>query len=149
MPVTKRIKALQDIQDNSDGKRRKLESKNHLKPCMTSNKPQTSKTANNEEVEQCLEIKCTEQIRILVSRQDHTKMVAFIMKKDDKMKRIFNRYASLVGVEASALRFLYDGYRVNEMDTPNDLHIENDNVLEVYKLEHEGEKCYFKLLSPL
>ena len=149
MPVTKRIKALQNIQDNSDGKCKKLELKDHLKPRVTSNKPQTSKTANNEDVEQCLEIKCTEKIRILVSRQDHTKMVAFIIKKDNKMKRIFNRYASLVGVEASALRFLFDGYRVNENDTPNDLHIENDNVLEVYKLEHEGEKCHFKLLSSM
>ena len=64
MPVTKRIKALQNIQDNSDGKRKKLELKDHLKPRVTSNKPQTSKTANNEDVEQCLEIKCTEKIRI-------------------------------------------------------------------------------------
>ena len=149
MPLTKRIKALQNIQDNSDGKRRKLEPKDHLKPCVTSNKPQSSKTSNKGDIEQSLEKDYKEQIRILVSRQDHTKMVAFIMKKDNQMKKIFNRYASLVGVEASSLRFLYDGYRVNEMDTPNDLHIENDNVLEVYKLEYEGEKCYFKLLSSM
>ena len=150
MPVSKRKIALQSIQDVSDCKLKNIKCDDQLNPLHNSNRRHTSQNSSlksNKTEEKPLETKSKEQIKIIVSRQDHTKMVAFIMRKDDQMKRIFNRYASLVGVNASCLRFLYDGYRIDEMDTPKDLNIENDNIIEVYRLELEGGKCYFKLLS--
>ena len=84
------------------------------------------------------------KMRILVARQDDSKMTAFVMKKEDRMKKLFKRYSLLIGVEASSLRFLFDGYKVKHMDTPTSLQMKNNDILEVYQLVFKHGKCYFK-----
>jgi hypothetical protein len=84
------------------------------------------------------------RMRVLVARQDDSKMTAFVMKKEDPMRKLFKRYSILVGVEASCLRFLFDGYKVKHVDTPTTLQMKNNDILEVYQLESNGGKCYFK-----
>ena len=89
----------------------------------------------------------TDKIRIIVARQDDSKMTAFVMKRRDSMNKIFEKYSVLVGVQSSSLRFLYDGYKVDDMDTPNTLQMQDNDIIEVYKLACSKGKCYFKLLS--
>ena len=88
-----------------------------------------------------------QKIRVIVSRQDNSKMVAFMMRKSDPMKKVFDRYSNLIGIQPSSLRFLFDGYTVNHSDTPNSLKMEDSDVMEAYRLAFSGEKCHFKLLS--
>lgn len=154
MPVRKRIMAVQNIEEKFRAKSRKVGSVHNSSSNRVSNGQQSPKISplkriglEKFEKEQMIATHSKELIKIIVCRQDHTKMVAFIMKKDERMQKLFERYASLVGVQASCLRFLLDGYRVNAMDTPRDLNIENDDVMEAYKLVLDGEKRYFKLLS--
>jgi len=91
---------------------------------------------------------CTiEKLRIVVARQDHSKMTAFVMKRTDPMKKLIKRYSVLIGVQASCLRFLFDGYKINDADTPYILQMKDNDIIEVYKLAFNGGKCHFKLLS--
>ena len=91
---------------------------------------------------------CTvEKIRIIVSRQDHNKKVAFIMRKKTPMKLFMRRYSKYIGVPAPCIRFLFDGYKINDLDTPNSLQMKQNDVLEAYQLAFDGGKCYFKSLS--
>ena len=99
-----------------------------------------SEPLQNETQESC----STTKLRILVARQDDSKMTAFLMKKEDPMEKLFRRYSMLVGVDTSHLRFLFDGYKVNDEDTPTILEMKNNDVLEVYQLAYNDGKCYFK-----
>ena len=87
------------------------------------------------------------KLRIIVARQDYSKMVAFVMKRTDPMEKLIKRYSLLFGVQASCLRFLFDGYKINDPDTPNTLQMKDNDIIEVYKLAFNGGKCQFKLLS--
>eukprot|EP01034_Spumella_vulgaris_P036196 gene36196-44647_t len=61
----------------------------------------------------------------------------FKVKKGTEMSKIFNAYAGRRGVAATALRFMFDGKRVKETDTPKMLEMEEDDQLEAY-LEQLG-----------
>ena len=146
MPLTKRIMTIQNTRDNLSSNQRKNNSDDNLR--------QTFKNSPHKNIDQRKTVRkqisgtsSKEQVKILVSRQDHTKLVAFIMKKDVQMQKLFKRYASLVGVQASSLRFLFDGYKINGIDTPRNIEIEDDSIIEVYQMKLDGGKCYFKLLS--
>ncbi|VDN21625.1 unnamed protein product [Gongylonema pulchrum] len=49
-------------------------------------------------------------------------------------------YAERVGVAVGSLRFLFDGRRINDDDTPKTLEMEEDDVIEVYQ-EQVGGIC--------
>ena len=154
MPVTKRIMTIRNTRDNLSSNTRKTNSDDNLNSHHHSNEGQSFKKSPRKIIEQrkterkqILGSSSKEQVKIIVSRQDHTKMVAFIMKRDDQMQKLFKRYASIVGVQASSLRFLFDGNKINGVDTPRNIEIEDDNIIEVYQMESNGGKCYFKLLS--
>lgn len=42
------------------------------------------------------------------------------------------------GVPVTSLRFLFDGRRINDTDTPKQLEMENDDVIEVYQEQSGG-----------
>lgn len=43
------------------------------------------------------------------------------------------------GVPMTSLRFLFDGRRINDTDTPKQLEMENDDVIEVYQEQSGGQ----------
>ena len=53
-----------------------------------------------------------------------------------------NKYLFLlserVGVPVSSLRFLFDGRRINDDETPKALEMEQDDVIEVYQEQTGG-----------
>ena len=59
-----------------------------------------------------------------------------LMKNADHMCVCF--VFCLQGVPVSSLRFLFDGRRINDTDTPKQLEMENDDVIEVYQEQSGG-----------
>lgn len=54
----------------------------------------------------------------------------FKIKKGTKMSKVFSAFAKRKGVQASSLRFLMDGDRVKEDDTPLSLELEDQDMLD-------------------
>jgi len=61
----------------------------------------------------------------------------FKIKKGTKMSKVFDAFAKRKGVQASSLRFLMDGDRVKEDDTPMSLELEDQDMLDCM-LEQTG-----------
>eukprot|EP00752_Nemacystus_decipiens_P011301 g10043.t1 len=61
----------------------------------------------------------------------------FKVKKTTRMEKVFNTYATRKGVQVQALRFLLDGQRVNENDTPTSLELEDQDQIDCM-LEQQG-----------
>ena len=54
------------------------------------------------------------------------------------MSKIKKSYSERVGVPISSLRFLFDGKRINDTDTPKQLGMEEDDTIEVYQEQQGG-----------
>ncbi|CAK5040991.1 unnamed protein product [Meloidogyne enterolobii] len=80
-----------------------------------------------------------EYIKIKVVGQDSNE-VHFRVKFGTSMGKLKKAYAERTGVAVNALRFLFDGRRVNDDDTPKSLEMEEDDVIEVYQ-EQLGGMC--------
>ena len=63
--------------------------------------------------------------------------VHFRMKQTTQMEKLKKSYSERVGVPITSLRFLYDGRRINDDETPKALEVKDDDVIEVY-LEQTG-----------
>ncbi|KAF8706661.1 Ubiquitin-like protein, partial [Rhizoctonia solani] len=59
------------------------------------------------------------------------KEVYFKIKRNTKLKKLQGAYASKVGKDVNTFRFLYDGNRINDEDTPASLDMENDDTIDV------------------
>ncbi|KAF7636044.1 Small ubiquitin-related modifier [Meloidogyne graminicola] len=81
-----------------------------------------------------------EYIKIKVVGQDSNE-VHFRVKFGTSMGKLKKAYAERTGVAVNTLRFLFDGRRVNDEDTPKSLEMEEDDVIEVYQ-EQLGGGCY-------
>ncbi|CAP30915.1 Protein CBG11828 [Caenorhabditis briggsae] len=54
------------------------------------------------------------------------------------MAKVKKSYADRAGGSINSLRFLFDGRRINDEDTPKTLEIEDDDVIEVYQEQQGG-----------
>jgi small ubiquitin-related modifier len=54
------------------------------------------------------------------------------------MMKLKKSYADRTGVSIASLRFLFDGRRINDEDTPKSLGMEDDDVIEVYQEQLGG-----------
>ncbi|KAG5180824.1 ubiquitin-related domain-containing protein [Tribonema minus] len=61
----------------------------------------------------------------------------FKVKKTTRMEKVFSTYAQRKGVQASALRFLLDGDRVDPNQTPGELDLEDQDMIDCM-LEQQG-----------
>ena len=59
-----------------------------------------------------------------------------------QMGKLKKSYSERVGVPISSLRFLFDGRRINDDETPKALEMEQDDVIEVYQEQTGGLKSY-------
>ncbi len=71
-------------------------------------------------------------IKLKVVGQDSNE-VHFRVKMTTQMGKLKKSYAERIGVQASSLRFLFDGRRINDDDNPKTMEMENDDVIEVYQ----------------
>uniref|UniRef100_A0A915ENB8 Small ubiquitin-related modifier n=1 Tax=Ditylenchus dipsaci TaxID=166011 RepID=A0A915ENB8_9BILA len=78
-----------------------------------------------------------EYIKLKVVGQDSNE-VHFRVKFGTSMGKLKKSYAERTGVSVNALRFLFDGRRINDEDTPKSLEMEEDDVIEVYQEQVGG-----------
>ena len=81
-----------------------------------------------------------EYIKLKVVGQDSNE-VHFRVKYGTSMGKLMKSYADRTGVAVNTLRFLFDGRRINNEDTPKSLEMEEDDVIEVYQEQVGGFKC--------
>merc|ERR1712172_25303 len=89
----------------------------------------------------------TDYIKLKVVGQDSNE-IHFRVKFSTNMGKLKKSYAERVGVAVSTLRFLFDGRRINDDETPKVLEMEQDDVIEVYQEQTGGvadEGDYIKL----
>merc|ERR1712045_887022 len=79
----------------------------------------------------------TEYIKLKVVGQD-SNGIHFRVKQTTQMGKLKKSYAERVGVPITSLRFLFDGRRINDDETPKALEMEQDDVIEVYQEQTGG-----------
>merc|ERR1711997_96415 len=79
----------------------------------------------------------TEYIKLKVVGQDSNE-IHFRVKQTTQMGKLKKSYAERVGVPITSLRFLFDGRRINDDETPKALEMEQDDVIEVYQEQTGG-----------
>ncbi|KAH9943607.1 ubiquitin-like protein [Amylocystis lapponica] len=57
--------------------------------------------------------------------------VFFKIKRNTKLSKLQGAYANKVGKDVSSIRFLYDGNRINDDDTPASLDMEDNDTIDV------------------
>ncbi|KAK0200145.1 ubiquitin-like protein [Desarmillaria ectypa] len=57
--------------------------------------------------------------------------VFFKIKRSTKLSKLQGAYASKVGKDVATIRFLYDGNRIQEDDTPQSLEMEDNDTIDV------------------
>jgi len=72
-------------------------------------------------------------IRIRVITSDRTNEIHFRLKYDIPMIRMKRAYASKFGLNADELRFVFDGLRITDNDTPKTLRMADEDVVEIYQ----------------
>jgi len=82
----------------------------------------------------------SEYIKLKVVGQD-TNEIHFRVKMSTQMGKLKKSYSERVGAPVSSLRFLFDGRRINDDETPKQLEMENDDVIEVYQEQTGGILC--------
>ena len=91
----------------------------------------------------------TEYIKLKVVGQDSNE-IHFRVKMTTQMGKLKKSYSEHVGAPIASLRFLFDGKRINDDETPKSLEMEQDDVIEVYQEQtgggaDEAETEYIKL----
>jgi len=57
--------------------------------------------------------------------------VYFKIKRTTKLSKLQGAYANKVGKDVGSIRFLYDGARINDDDTPQSLDMEDNDTIDV------------------
>lgn len=74
-----------------------------------------------------------EYIHLRVITSDMNNEVHFKVKFSTALGRLKRSYCSKLGLQVEELRFVFDGHRISDTDTPKDLNMENDDVIEIYQ----------------
>ncbi len=65
----------------------------------------------------------------VVSQDGNT--VCFKIKKQTPLKRMIDAYCNRQAIDLNSVRFLFDGKRIQEQNTPKELEMENSDVIDV------------------
>ncbi|XP_073970803.1 small ubiquitin-related modifier-like [Rhodnius prolixus] len=68
--------------------------------------------------------------------------IHFRVKMTTQMGKLKKSYSDRVGVPVSSLRFLFDGRRINDDETPKQLEMRNDDLIEVYQEQTGGSSLH-------
>jgi len=89
--------------------------------------PETKPEVN----EQKPEVKSETHINLKVS--DNTSEIFFKIKRATPLKRLMEAFAKRQGKSLDSIRFLYEGQRVNAESTPDELDLEDGDVIEAHQ----------------
>ncbi|KAG2589935.1 hypothetical protein PVAP13_5NG357285 [Panicum virgatum] len=76
--------------------------------------------------------------KIVISIQDKNARQQFRVFKDEKFDKLLKVYAKKAKLNPSDLAFVFDGEKVNLSSTPEDLDLEDDDMIEVRHKRHCG-----------
>nr|6P81_A Chain A, Ubiquitin-like protein SMT3,Beta sliding clamp [synthetic construct] len=96
------------------------------------------------------EVKPETHINLKVS--DGSSEIFFKIKKTTPLRRLMEAFAKRQGKEMDSLRFLYDGIRIQADQTPEDLDMEDNDIIEAHREQIGGMKFTVErehLLKPL
>merc|ERR1712002_1009882 len=93
---------------------------------------------NNYSILQSTMSEDTEYIKLKVVGQDSNE-IHFRVKQTTMMGKLKKSYSERVGVPVTSLRFLFDGRRINDDETPKALEMEQADVIEVYQEQTGGD----------
>ena len=79
-----------------------------------------------------------EQLNIKVKAQDGTE-IFFKIKKSTQLKKLMDAYCQRQGLSNNQCRFIFDGERIKDDDTPDNLEMENGDEIDVM-VEQTGGK---------
>lgn len=82
------------------------------------------------------DVKSDTHINLKVS--DGSSEIFFKIKRSTPLKRLMDAFAKRQGKDVSTLRFLVDGTRVNADNTPDDLDLEDGDVIEAHRQQVGG-----------
>ena len=83
-------------------------------------------------------IKGEETIQVKVRRQVGSDIVLFKIKRNMPLKKMMDTYCDRQGLDRKSIRFLFDGTRITENDTPHTLDMENEDVIDAVLEQHGG-----------
>lgn len=81
--------------------------------------------------EQKPDVKSETHINLKVS--DGTSEIFFKIKRATPLKRLMEAFAKRQGKSLASIRFLYEGQRVNADSTPDELELEDGDVIEAHQ----------------
>ncbi|KAK1862556.1 hypothetical protein I4F81_005124 [Pyropia yezoensis] len=64
--------------------------------------------------------------------------VQFRIKKKTQLKKLMDAYCARMGTSVGTYRFLFDGNRVNDTDTPESLEMEDMDVIDAVLFQQGG-----------
>ena len=76
------------------------------------------------------------QLNLKVVTQDGSE-IFFKCKQTTPLRKLINAFCQRQGVNAASVRFLFDGQRINPMQTPQELEMEDGDVIDVM-VEQQG-----------
>lgn len=88
---------------------------------------------SNEVVEKKYSATIEEYIRLRVITADMSNEVHFRVKAATSLLRLKRSYCNKLGFQVNELRFVFDGHRITDEDTPKSLGMINDDVIEIYQ----------------
>ena len=89
-----------------------------------------------------------EQLNIKVKAQDGTE-IFFKIKKSTQLKKLMDAYCQRQGFSNNQCRFIFDGERIKDDDTPETLEMENGDEIDVMVEQTGGyfwteKRCFVK-----
>ncbi|KAJ9441782.1 Ubiquitin-like protein pmt3/smt3 [Diplonema papillatum] len=81
----------------------------------------------------------SEQVSLKVVNADGAE-VYFKIRRNTPLKKLMDAYCKKQGVSRSAVRFLFDGSPLDDSKTPDDLDMEDDDVIDAM-IEQVGGSC--------
>jgi len=79
-----------------------------------------------------------EYIKLRVITSDMTNEVHFRVRMETNLGRMKRSYCNKMNFEVDQLRFMFDGHRICDNDTPKSLGMMNDDVIEIYEIRIGG-----------
>ncbi len=81
--------------------------------------------------------KSNDELNLNVKSQEGN-IICFKLKKTTSLKKMIDSYCSKFGLQAKSVRFIFEGERIKESDTPEILGMEDGDEIDAMVEQHGG-----------
>lgn len=86
------------------------------------------------------DVTASAETHINLKVSDGSSEIFFKIKRTTPLKRLMEAFAKRQGKEMDSLRFLYDGIRLQADQTPDDLDMEDNDIIEAHREQIGGNR---------